>query len=131
MFEEGDRVKINLCEEIKKAKKKKSYAHSGVLRFWEEIDSSLGFVTNVISDDEIHVMMMDESGLERIFSKDTLLLDLDVKRFPQLNNEDCTHTIGLYMSGRCRACGVKMRKNIKKIANDLKMMGTLRTYKRF
>jgi hypothetical protein len=128
MFKKGDRVKVNLCKEIKKAKKRKNYIHSGVLKFWEEVNSSFGFVTKVISDDEIYIKMMDEYGLERVFSKDTLLLDLDIKRFPKLNNKDCTHTIGLYKSGRCRACGVKVRKNIKNIANSLKIMGVLKKY---
>lgn len=44
---------------------------------------------------------------------------LDPKMFPQIDNPDCTHTIGVYRSGRCRACGFKLLDNLRKRAHDL------------
>ena len=49
------------------------------------------------------------------------LKNLDRKVFPNMGSASCTHTIGLYKSGRCRACGFKIMKNFRKRVNELKL----------
>jgi hypothetical protein len=36
--------------------------------------------------------------------------------FPDRDNKNCKHTIGLYKSGRCPACGFKVTSNLRKRA---------------
>lgn len=43
----------------------------------------------------------------------------DPKFFPNAGDESCTHTIGLYKSGRCRSCGFKVMESLRKRINKL------------
>jgi hypothetical protein len=43
----------------------------------------------------------------------------DSKKFPDAGNKNCPHTIGLYKSGRCRACGYKYSASLRKRAKAL------------
>lgn len=43
-------------------------------------------------------------------------MSLDIKFFPQYGNVNCSHSIGLYKSGRCRACGFKVMESVRKRA---------------
>lgn len=72
-MKEGDRVKVFLDKEIKKAKskKKKHQICSGVLKLWEAINGHLGTITKIVNDDEVWVVG-DRTKRERIFSKETL-----------------------------------------------------------
>jgi hypothetical protein len=45
----------------------------------------------------------------------------DPRYFPHAGDKDCTHTIGLYKSGRCRCCGFKVMESLRKRANKLKL----------
>lgn len=52
---------------------------------------------------------------------------LDPKMFPDQGNEKCTHSIGLYKSGRCRACGFKVMESLRKRAYRLGLMHLIKT----
>lgn len=52
---------------------------------------------------------------------------LDIKMFPDRDNKNCKHTIGLYKSGRCRACGFKVTSNLRKRAYLLGLSHLVRT----
>lgn len=42
--------------------------------------------------------------------------NLDSKFFIRPGDPDCTHTIGLYKSGRCRVCGFKVMDSVHRRA---------------
>jgi hypothetical protein len=52
---------------------------------------------------------------------------LDLKMFPDQGNEKCTHSIGLYKSGRCRACGFKVMESLRKRAHRLGLTYLIKT----
>jgi len=43
----------------------------------------------------------------------------DPRYFPNAGDKSCTHSIGLYKSGRCRSCGYKVTEGVKKKAHRL------------
>ena len=39
---------------------------------------------------------------------------MDPRRFPNLHDPDCLHSVGLYKSGRCKLCGFKVTGSMNK-----------------
>ncbi len=123
-LKENDLVRIDLDEEIKKAKKKKSYVHSGVLKLWEKVNGTLCVITDFINDGEIWV---SNNAYEGMFNKNTL--KKMIRCYPNQGDKNCTHTIGLCVSGACRSCGLKVGENIIDKAERLNLSHLLDMYR--
>lgn len=47
--------------------------------------------------------------------------EIEVK-FPNYKDPDCTHTIGVFKSGRCKSCGFKLLKSLTSRAFELGLL---------
>lgn len=74
LMEAGDKVRIFLDEEIKKAEKTKNsrnpYAHSSVVELWKDINGRIGTVVSIDGD---CIWAVGEQGVYRFFSKSVLV----------------------------------------------------------
>lgn len=69
----GDKVKVFLDEEIKKAekaKKSKPYAHPSVINLWKGINGRVGIISEI---DGENIWVQGPQGLDRMFNKDVLV----------------------------------------------------------
>jgi hypothetical protein len=68
-FKVGDRIRLNLAEEIKKGTKgkKKERKQPEMINLWEALNGRIGIISRIISDDEIWVKG-EQHGMERMFN---------------------------------------------------------------
>ena len=68
----GDKVKLYLDEEIKKAKKTKYYMTPSVLKLLKGINGRVGIISEINGED---IWVKGPNGVARLFNKDVLKLE--------------------------------------------------------